>query len=136
MDAADRIIEEFDRLVSLGNDGVAKRPTSERILYYVVITRCTKDIGGFATVYEQELTAAELVVLIQGLEDIDEHELAGEFRRGFELLEQSGFYEHMNWTMVPDSVATEIEAIGKRVGDRLWNLDEKLAALLDNPGRH
>ena len=106
MDAADRIIEEFDRLVSLRNDGVAKRPTSERILYYVVITRCTKDIGGFATVYEQELTAAELVVLIQGLEDIDEHELAGEFRRGFELLKQSGFYEHMNWTMVPDSVAT------------------------------
>ena len=134
MDATDRIVEEFDRLVALGRDGVARRPAAERIVYYIVATRCEIDIDGFASVYEQDLNPAELAILVDGLTQIGETELAGEFHRGFVLLKQHGFYEHMNWNKVSDSVKAEIEAIGERVGHRLWALDQKLAALLDEAG--
>jgi hypothetical protein len=132
MNATDRIVEEFDRLVALGRDGVAKRPLAERIVYYVVATRCEIDINGFASVYEQDLSPAELEVLIHGLQRIGEAELAAEFRRGFESLDSDGFYGHMNWNKVSPTVKAEIDAIGERVGPRLWDLDEKLAALLDD----
>jgi hypothetical protein len=138
MDAADRIVEEFDRLVALGRQGVATRPLAERIVYYVVATRCEIEIVGLASVYEQALNAAEIDVLVDGLQRIGEAELAAEFRRGFELLDSDGFYAHMNWNKVAPGVKADIGEIGERVGPRLWDLDEKLAALLDDeaPGRH
>jgi hypothetical protein len=134
MDATDRIVEQFDRLVALGRIGVAQRPAAERIIYYIVATRCEIDIDGFVSVYEQDLNPAELAILVDGLTQIGETELAGEFHRGFVLLKQHGFYEHMNWNKVSESVKADIEAIGERVGDRLWALDQKLAALLDEAG--
>jgi hypothetical protein len=91
----------------------------------------------FTSVYEQDLNPAELATLVEGLDQINEQELAGAFRRGFELLDADGFYRHMNWDKVSDFVKAEIELIGEGIGDRLWGLDEKLAALLrDAPGRH
>ncbi len=56
MDSRNRIVEEFDRLVALGRRGVASRPLAERVVYYVVATRCEIDIDGFASVYEQDLS--------------------------------------------------------------------------------
>ena len=132
MDATDRIVEEFDRLVAMGRDGVAARPLGERVVYYVVATRCEIDIDGFASVYEQDLSPPELEVLINGLQRMGEAKLAAEFRHGFELLDSDGFYGHMNWNKVSPTVKAEIDAIGERVGPRLWDLDEKLAALLDD----
>ena len=131
MDATDRIVEEFNRLVALGRDGVATRPLAERTVYYVVATRCEIDIDGFASVYEQDLNPAELEVLINGLQRIGEAELAEEFRRGFEALSSDGFYGHMNWNKVSQTAKAQIHAIGERVGPRLWDLDEKLVTLLD-----
>lgn len=132
MNSTDRIVEEFNRLVALGRDRVATRPTADRVVYYVVAARCEIDIDGFASVYEQDLNPRELAILIDGLSQIGESDLAGEFLRGFELLKQDGFYEHMNWNRLSDTTKGEIEAIGERVGDRLWALDDKLAALLDD----
>jgi hypothetical protein len=131
MDATDRIVEEFDRLVAMGRDGVATRPLAERIVYYVVATRCEIDIDGFASVYEQDLNPAELDLLIAGLERIGEADIAAQFRRGFDLLKADGFYSHRDWNAVSPSVTEEIDAIGEWIGSRLWELDEKLAALLD-----
>ncbi|HEY2588462.1 MAG TPA: hypothetical protein VGI81_22160 [Tepidisphaeraceae bacterium] len=131
MDATQRIIQEFDRLVALGREAVGSRPLAERVVYYVVATRCEIDIDGFAAVYEQDLDLAELEILIDGLGRIGEPELAAEFRRGFESLKADGFYEHMIWKQVSPAVKDEIDAIGQRVGDRLWKLDEKLVVLLD-----
>ena len=133
MNAAERIVEEFDRLVALGRSGVAICPPAERIVYYIVATRCEIDIDGFASVYEQDLNSTELGILVDGLNQISEGELASEFHRGFELLEADEFYEHLNWNKVSDSVKAEIDAIGKRIGDQLWDLDEKLVLLLDAP---
>ena len=72
--------------------------------------------------------------MVDGLNAIDESKMAAEFGRGFELLKQNGFYEHMNWNQVSSDVKAEIDAIGDRVGDRLWSLDNKLATLLDENG--
>jgi hypothetical protein len=130
MDATDRIAETYDRLVALGPGGIATRSVAERIVFYVVATRCFIDIDGFASVYEQDLNQGEIAILVEGLNRIGEDELAEEFGRGFELLKRDGFYEHMNWDKVSDSVRAEIEAIGEKVGDRLWALDEKMATLL------
>jgi hypothetical protein len=116
----------------MGRRAVATRPKAERILYYVVATRCEIDIDGYDSVFEQDLDAAEVAFLVDGLKRIGETELASEFQRGFESLDADGFYGHLNWNNVSDSVKAEIVAIGQRVGDRLWGLDEKLAALLDD----
>lgn len=131
MDAIDRIVSEFNRLVAMGRAGVALQPPAERVVYYVVATRCLIDIDGFASVFEQDLDPLELGVLINGLRQIGESDLAGEFQRGFQLLTDDGFYSHMNWLKVSRGVKDEIDAIGKRVGDRMWDLDGKLTALLD-----
>jgi S-adenosylmethionine synthetase len=135
MDATDRIVEVFNRLVALGRDGVASRPVAEQMVYYVVATRCEIDIDGFLSVYEQDLNPTEVNILVQGLNRIGENDLADEFFRGFDSLTQDGFYEHMNLSRVSDSVVAELKAIGERVADRLWELDDKLAALLDEAGR-
>ena len=91
-----------------------------RIVFCVVATRCEIDINGFASVYEQCLNHEELALLVDGLNQIGESDLAGEFRCGFDLLKQDGFYEHMNWNLVSDLAKAEIKAIENRVGDRLW----------------
>ena len=37
----------------------------------------------------------------------------------------------MNWSEVSTAVKAQINVIGERVGPRLWELDGKLASLLD-----
>lgn len=131
MDATDRIIEAFNRLVAVGRDGVAARPANEQIIYYVVATRCEIDISGFSSVYEQDLNPTQISILVDGLNRIGENDLADVFNRGFQLLKLDGFYEHMDWNKVSNAVKSEIDLIGLLVGDRLWALDRKLALLLD-----
>ncbi len=131
MNATDRIVEEFDRLVTLGRSGVATRPSAERVVYYVVSTRCEIDINGFASVYEQGLNPTELAILVDGLRQLGKKKLVNEFQQGFKMLERDGFYEHLNWNKVADSVKAEIDVIGERIGDQLWDLDEKLASILN-----
>jgi len=131
MDATDRIVEAFDRLVAVGRDGVARRPAPDQIVYYTVATRCEIDISGFSSVYEQALNPTEISILVDGLNQIGEKDLADAFYRGFKLLRDDGFYEHMNWNRVSNAITSEIELIGVQVGDRLWALDGKLARLLE-----
>jgi hypothetical protein len=131
MDPTDRIASEYDRLVAMGRDGVASCPQSERFVFCAVSTRCEIDINGFDSVFEQGLTADELLILIDGLNLIHEPHLALEFRRGFDLLDAQGFYQHLNWNHVAQEAKNEIDAIGDRVGDQLWQLDDKMAKLLD-----
>lgn len=135
-EASRRIVEVFDRLVALGRSGVATRPVAERVVYYIVATRCEIDIDGFASVYEQDLSSLELEILIDGLHRIDEEALASEFHRGLTIVTADGFYEHLNWNKVSPPVKNEIDAIGERIGARLWELDEKLVAFLDQDASH
>jgi hypothetical protein len=131
MDATQRIIEEFDRLVALGRDAVAARPLAERILFYVVVARCEKDMAGFSSIFLQALTAGQLAELVEGLRTLDEPRLASAFASGLEALTAHGFYVHQDWNRVSAGVKAQIEAIGDSIGDEFWDLDEKLVALLD-----
>jgi hypothetical protein len=131
LDAADRIAEEFDRIIALRRSGIPTLTASERIVWYVVSTRCEIDINGFESVYEQHLDPSELAILVDGLNQIGEKDLASEFQRAFELLKADCFYDHMNWSKISDSVKNDIKAVGKNVEDQAWDLDEKLVALLD-----
>lgn len=106
-------------------------PFADKVVYYVVATRCEIDINGFSSIYEQGLNSHELALLVDGLNKLDEMDLARQFASGLQLLQSEGFYTHMNWDQVPAAVKVEIGVIGERVGDRLWSLDEKLASLLN-----
>jgi hypothetical protein len=86
MEVTDRIVEEFNRLVALGRGGVAQCSSAERVVCYVVATRCEIDIDGFASVYEQDLNPAELTILVNGLQQIGENVLADAFHSGLTLL--------------------------------------------------
>src|ERR1700687_2487143 len=96
MNASDRIAEEFNRLLGFGHKRMPDRPYAEQVVYYVVVTRCEKDMAGFECVFEQGLTSSELSILIEGLRSLGEQSLAEEFARGFELLRQEDFYRHCN----------------------------------------
>jgi len=133
MDPSDeRIAMEFNNLIDLGRDEVNTMSFAHRAIFYIVATRCEIDIDGFSSVYEQDLTAAELATLVAALEVIGESDLATAFDRGYRLLEQDGYYNHLNWNLVPPETMAQIELIGKQVGDRMWDLDAKLVALLDD----
>src|SRR5689334_5683059 len=106
MNPADRIGELFDRLLALGRHAIVERPAAEQIVYYVVATRCEIDIDGFASVYEQALKPNELEILVGGLRQIGEDELAAHFLDGFELLKATAFYPEMN---------------SKKVSAQVWN---------------
>jgi hypothetical protein len=135
MDPRHRIVNEFDRLVALGRERIANQSIADRAVYYIVATRCEIDIDGFAAVYEQDLNPTELATLVAGLNEIGESEVAEAFDRGYRLLKQEGFYDHMNWHKVPDNTKSQIELISKEVGDRLWDLDDKMVALLDGSNK-
>ena len=128
--AAEQIIEVFDRLIAMGRSAVASRPRPERIVYYVVATRCQIDINGFESVYQQLLTRDKLSFLIEGLRQLEERSLAGQFQNGADLLAADGFYLHLSWNKVSQHVKEQLESIGNKVGSRLWELDDKLVALL------
>ena len=132
MDAPDRIATEFNRLLELGHERVPELPSAEQIVWYVVVARCEKDMNGFESVFEQGLTSPELAFLIESLRNLDEENLAEEFALVFKLLQQEHFYDYRNCNMLSETAKEQIAAIGGRVGDRLWDFDEKLVALLDS----
>ena len=96
MDATNRIVEEFNRFVALGRDQMLTLPHQERVVFFIVATRCEIDMEGFASVFEQALSQTELAILIAGLQGIGEQELSAEFARGLEMLVEAGYYEHLN----------------------------------------
>ena len=131
VNASERIIEEFDRLIKLGRAKISSRPYAEQVLFLVVVSRCEADMAGFSSVFNQALTHSELRILIDGFRQLGKEKLALEFERGLNALEKEGFYKHLNWNKVQQSTRDLIEEIGDRVGSELWDLDEKLVELLD-----
>ncbi len=132
MNATDRIVHEFDRLVAIGQERIPERSYAEQVVYFIVATRCEIDMEGFESVFEQAFKTAELKILIDGLRMLDESHLAAEFEYGLELLKQDGFYEHLNWKKVSALTKQRIAESGKRIGNQLWTLDEKLVAFLED----
>jgi hypothetical protein len=134
MDASFRIADEFDRLIAIGLEGLHKCSFAERAVFWIVSTRCEIDMNGFSSVYEQLLGKEEGKVMVEGLRRIGEAGLAQAFERGMELLRGEGFYSHLNWGRVASDVREKVERIEDEVGDRLWDLDEKLVRMLEERG--
>ena len=130
MNASDLISGEFNRLLEFGHTRMHERSFAEQVIYYLVIARCEKDTSNFISIFEQGLTKKELEILIEGLREIDEPILAHEFTRALALLNREGFYPGLDKELSAAAEA-EIEDISDRIGDRLWDLDEKLTTLLN-----
>ena len=97
MDAADRIVEEFNRLVALGRESIRGCSLQEQFVYYVVTVRCEIDMNGFADVFVQCLDPTEVGIFLVALDTLEERPLADEFRRAFECIRREGFYDHGDW---------------------------------------
>ena len=130
MIAAQRVAKIFERLVKLSENKRAKMSHAERIIWYVVTARCATDMDGFNSVFEQTFKEDELNLLIAGLQYIDEKDLSKAFARCRKLLAAERYFEHYDWNKVPEPVKKKIAKIGDVVGDRLWDFDEKLDALV------
>jgi hypothetical protein len=88
-------------------------------------------MNGFDSVFEQALKLEEVEVLIGGLRSLDEDRLADEIEAASKLLQR---HECYSGGRISDDVRDRLESIGDRIGDRLWDLDSKLVALLDATG--
>ena len=113
------------------------RPTdlshNEKVIWYLVATRCEIDMEGFESVFDQLLTEMEVLFLIAALGELEEPELAASFTRAYNALKRVGFYEK------PHSMCSEfgcelggvLETIDQEIGsgNRMWSLDMKLAQL-------
>lgn len=116
------------------------RPTKisrdDRIIYYVIATRCEMDMNGFDNVFNQLLSKSELQFLIESLEHLDEMNLAASFQAANDRLDEAGFFDDesmMVWDL--DDTETEtgfLEDINEQVrqNNRLWKLDDKLVKLV------
>lgn len=131
MNASERICKVFDSLLRAGYQSVGIRSKAEQLVFVVVVARCEKDQNGFSSVFEQALDEREMRILTQGLHEISEPKLADAFAQIFEALLKERFYEHRTWNLVSDDAKCLVDAIEDRIGDHLWNLDDKLVALLD-----
>jgi hypothetical protein len=132
MDATDRIVQEFNRLLAIGQEQMPSRSFAERSVYYIVAARCEKDMEGFESIYSQAFSEAELVILIEGLRAVGEEKMASGFAQGLKLLRQDGFLGHGDWRKVSEDVRRKLQKIGEGIGDRLWDLDAKMIMLLDS----
>lgn len=130
LEASKRIGEVFNRMLPFGRNAIANRSYAERVVWFVVIARCEKDMNGFASVFEQAFEPSEMESLIDGLRGLDENNLAAEFARGHELLKRHGFYDHRDLKRVAGAEEL-IAQMDENIGDQLWDLDVKMAALLD-----
>ena len=128
--ASQQICDLFNHLVTLGRKVVLGLPSAERVVGLVVIARCEKDMNGFASVFEQAFEAAEVDALIDGLRKLDEDNLADEFALGHELLNRHGFYDHRDLKRIAGAEEL-LDQMEENIGDRLWDLDVKMVALLE-----
>jgi hypothetical protein len=108
---------------------------AEQVLWYVVATRCEKDINGIATVFDQLLGEGELLFLIDALAKLQEPELARAFQQAHEALGRAGFYKRSG-AMCHEfgaQLSRELSAVDFALDSegRMWELDEKLARLAD-----
>ena len=139
MDASARLANYYEKLIERCNQNPSARPDNlpkrDRIIYYVISTRCEIDINGFDAVFDQLLSENELTFLIETLNELEATELAGLFESALKRLKAAGFFdeEGMCVSELDPSPSIgfldDIEALILE-NDELWELDEKLAELI------
>ena len=124
MDATDRIIEAVDRLITIPGDQRANLPFAERLVFYVVAARCQIDIGGFTSLWDS-FSADELDFLVNGLRRVGENVVVNALNTATKQLNEARSVTERG------KLKDSLEGIGQQVSSRLWELDEKLTALID-----
>lgn len=101
---------------------------AERGLWQIVSAACQKDMGGLGSVFT-DCSSVDFDSLVISLRIIDEAELAEAWAHACASLESSGVLQNGKWSgEEPDArVLDELEGA---IGDRMWGLDDKLAAWL------
>ena len=113
----------------------------DRTIYWIIATRCEMDMNGFDSVFNQLLSKTNLQLLIRSLADLDETKLSQCFQRAQQRLDSVGFFDDdqmMLWDLTDQ--LTEVEFLADiedqiRENDRLWELDDKLAALISQQAK-
>lgn len=107
---------------------------ADRIVWYIVSTRCEMDMEGFSSAFEQLLSEQELLFLIQSLRAIDAPDLAGAFDECHGLLKRAGFYDQPGVLLqeLAPSIQESLDTVGRQLQaeDELWKLDDKLVKLI------
>ena len=131
--AAIRVAERFNFINANWRD-LAQFSETDRMIWYIVSTRCELDMEGFHSVFEQLLTEQELLFLITSLGRLREPNLASAFQRAHESLSRVGFFGRPGArcdAFGPELLEelSEIEAF-LQSKQAMWALDAKLARLL------
>ena len=112
-------------------------PHADRLLWYVVATRCEKDINGIESVFDQLLNEEELLFMVDSLMALQEPELAAAFQSAHAALAVVNFYgSGAQCHDFGDVLARELESVDAALDEdgRLWRLDEKLTRLAHGAG--
>lgn len=138
MDASELIADYYATVVqrcdSSGRPNAL--PHHDRVIYYIVSTRCEMDMNGFESVFDQFLTEEELLFLIQSLRELGAMKLAESFTRAHARLNSAGFFngepmmigeldEGESGAGFLDDIEAEL-----REQEELWDLDARLVALI------
>jgi len=131
METADgAIATRYERLAKERRTQPASAWTvAERVIWNVVTARCQKDMGGIETVFTD--SALDTAELVGNLELLDEPELASAWATAIAVLTEQGYLVAGRWSGADGSPHEHVfRALDEAVGDRMWDLDGRLFALL------
>jgi hypothetical protein len=139
MDTSEKLADYYESLIERVNADPSGRPLHlpkhDRIIYYIISTRCEMDMNGFDSVFDQLLSEEELAFLIEALKELDASRLAELFELAQSRLESAGFFAEES-LMVLDlegegdkGLLDDIEE-AIRDNDALWELDNRLVQLI------
>lgn len=135
MDAADIIGKRFDELIDRRfTTNINDWSEIDHQIFYIGVAQCELNICGFASIFEQCLTAEEVRYLIATLKELDEPKLAEYFEEAYQLLANSNFYDGNEWngSELNSQTQDRFNVIQEELydGQALSMLDEKLAKLI------
>jgi hypothetical protein len=120
--------EVFRRLTEESVAGTKDWTPAERGVWNIVSAACQKDMGGIETVFT-DCSAVVGHELVTSLRFIEEEELADAWAKAYQTFERQGALARGEWTG-REFDSTAMDELEAAVGDRMWDLDDKLAAWL------
>lgn len=136
----EKIADKFSELTVKFNEtmSISGFTKIERMIWFIIVTRCEIDRANFASVFEQALTKSELVETIAYLKELELFETAESFERATHILDNNGFYNEdgqpaASFYKLHQGLPDEIEILGEKIQEEniLWDVDGKLLNLLN-----
>ena len=139
---ANQIMEKFYELLNRQAD-ISRFTRTERMIWFLLITRSEIAQDGFTSVFDQALSKAELVESIGYMKELELSETAAGFEEVLRRYQTNGYFDaegriDKRYSTVTDEFMNEIDKIGDQImaRDDLWKIEEKLAALLEQESRN